>query len=102
MSSLEDSPPRILVISSWTILTICWPGLRLSSTSVPTDRSLTRWMKSRATLKLTSASSRARRTSRRPSSTSFSVRRPLLVKRLKTPFSFSESASNISCSLRIL
>ena len=42
----------------------------------------------------TSASSRARRTSRMPSRTSASVRRPLPRRRLNVAFNFSESPSN--------
>ena len=46
---------------------ICWPGWMLWTTSWPRDLVLTRSMKSRATLKFTSASSNAMRTSRRAS-----------------------------------
>src|SRR5262245_12078863 len=51
------------------ILMICWPGWTLWMTSWPRDLVLTRSMKSRATLKFTSASSRAIRTSRNDSAT---------------------------------
>ena len=40
------------------ILMICWPGWMLWMTSWPIDLALTRSMKSRATLKFTSASSK--------------------------------------------
>ena len=52
------------VSSSWTIFTTCWPGVRLLRTSCPSARSLTDAVKSRATSRFTSASSRARRISR--------------------------------------
>ena len=90
------SPPlRTVVSSSLTIFTTCWPGLRLSMTSLPTALSLTRLTRSLATLKLTSASSMARRTCLSASSTSFSDRRPLPVIRWNIPLSLSVSDSNI-------
>src|SRR6478735_11990126 len=67
---------RSATSSSLTILTTCWPADRLSSTSWPMARSRTRATKSLTTLKLTSASSSARRTSRIAASTSASVTRP--------------------------
>ena len=39
--SLVPAWPIRAVSSSWTILTTCWPGVRLSSTSLPIARSLT-------------------------------------------------------------
>ena len=89
-------PPRTAVSSSLVIFTTCWPGVRLLSTSSPSDRSRILPTKLRATRKFTSASRRAMRTSRRAASTSFSVRRPLLPRPRNTPFSFSDSVSNIS------
>src|SRR5262245_2402019 len=62
--------------SSNTILTIWSAGLTRSSTSWPTACASTRPMKSLVTLKLTSASRKARRTSRRPSRMLSAVRRP--------------------------
>ncbi len=38
------SPPSSVVSSSWKILTICWPGVTLRSTSWPSAFSLTRAM----------------------------------------------------------
>ncbi len=66
--------------SSLTILTTCWPADRLSRTSWPMALSRTRATKSLTTLKLTSASSRARRTSRMAASTSASLIRPRPVR----------------------
>ena len=65
--------------SSWTIFTTAWPAVRLCRTSVPIACSRTRATKSLTTLKLTSASSSARRTSRIAASTSASLIRPLPV-----------------------
>src|SRR5581483_752663 len=73
----------------------CWAGLRLLERSSPTHFSLMREMTPLTTLKLTSASRRASRISRRTSSTSFSPRRPRLRRRLKMVSKRSESASNI-------
>ena len=63
---LRCSPPSSATSSSLTIFTICWPGVSDSSTSLPIARSRMRSTKARATRKLTSASSRATRTSRKP------------------------------------
>ncbi len=71
------SPPIKSVNSSLTILMICCPGERLSNTSAPTARALTVFKKSLTTLKLTSASSKASRTSLIISFTSASVTFPL-------------------------
>ena len=86
--------PRVVINSSLTILITCWAGVRLFITSAPTHRSRTRLMKSLTTLKLTSASSRASRTSRRAASTSASVSRPRLDSWLNTPCSLSDRFSN--------
>ena len=67
--------PMIASSSCWTILTNCCPGERLLETSWPTARSRTRSTKSLTTGKATSASSKARRTSRRVSLMLSSVRR---------------------------
>ena len=77
------SPPSTATSSSWTILTICCPGLTPVSTSAPSARSRTRATKSLTTLKLTSASSRASRISRSDSSRSASVMRALPRRRLR-------------------
>src|SRR5699024_2120346 len=73
------SPPIKFVNSSLTTLITCCPGVKLSITSCPTARSLIRLIKSLTTLKLTSASSKARRTSRVISLTSCSATFPLPV-----------------------
>src|SRR5687767_8152629 len=62
--------------SSCTILTTCWPAVRLPRISAPTARSRIRPTTSLTTLKLTSASSRASRISRAATSTSASLTRP--------------------------
>jgi len=75
-------------------LTTCWPGVRLRITSCPMDRSLTRATKSFTTLKLTSASSKAKRTSRIARSTSASVSLPRFCRLSKTDCSRDPSVSN--------
>ena len=70
------SPIRF-VNSSFTILTTCCPGVRLSITSIPMALSLTVLIKSLTTLKLTSASNKASLTSLIATSTSFSESLPL-------------------------
>src|SRR5262245_53060585 len=57
-------PPRSSTSSVWTTFTTCWAGVSDVKTSCPTAFSFTRSMKARTTLKLTSASSSATRTSR--------------------------------------
>jgi hypothetical protein len=89
------SPPRVAISSSWTALTTCWAGLRAFESSRPTRSSRTRPMKFLTTLKLTSASRRASRISRRTSSTSSSERRPLPRSLVKMPSKRSERASNM-------
>ena len=89
------SPPSSAANSSWKILTICWPGVTLRSTSSPRAFSLTRAMKFLATLKCTSASSRASRTSRRASLTLASLIRPCPRRSLKTSCNLSERRENI-------
>lgn len=73
---LLSSPPISSVSSSFTTLMTCCPGVRLFITSCPTARSLTFFTKSFTTLKLTSASRSAKRTSRIMSLTSCSVTFP--------------------------
>src|SRR4051794_34081589 len=94
-TSLEVSPPSSSVSSSSTILTPCWPGVRLSSTSAPTARSRTAATKSLTTRKLTSASSSARRISRMARSRSASVSFPRERRSSRLDWSFSERDSNI-------
>ena len=76
--SSRAAPPISSVSSSETILTTCWPGLSLPMMSAPSARSLTALVKLLTTLKLTSASSSARRISRIAAlmSSSVSVPRP--------------------------
>src|SRR3989449_312056 len=76
-------PPRSSTSSSWTTLTTCWAGVSDLRTSWPTAFSRTRSTKARTTLKLTSASRRATRTSRRASWMFSSVRRPRPPRRSK-------------------
>src|SRR5262245_6941713 len=77
-------PPRSSTSSSWTTFTTCWAGVSDLSTSWPTALSLTRSTKARTTLKFTSASSRATRTSRSASWILSSDSRPRLPRRSKT------------------
>ena len=89
------SSPRTRINSSLAMpMTVC-AGESERSTSWPTARSRTAATKSLATLKLTSASSRARRTSRIASSTSCSVRRPFLPSRANVSLSRSVKVSNM-------
>ena len=67
--------PKSASSSSRTILTTCWLGVRLLSTAWSIARSRTRSMNALTTLKLTSASSSARRISRSAASTVVSVSR---------------------------
>ena len=93
--SFDCVEPIRAVSSSSTILTICCDGTRLSSTSLPTARSVTFATKSLTTEKFTSASRSAILTARIPSRTSFSVSLPLLLNFLRAADSFSESPENI-------
>src|SRR5262249_21409382 len=71
-------------------------------TSIPTAWLFTLSIKARTTSSATSASSKARRTSRSAASTSASVSAPRRVRRSRIPPSLSESESNIlplSCGL---
>src|SRR5262245_25373392 len=90
--------PRSSVSSSAMILTICWPGWTLWTTSSPMDLVLTRSMKSRATLKFTSASSNASRTSRRASPTLDSEILPRPRRLRKAFWSLLLNESNIRLS----
>ena len=90
-----SSPPSMSTRPSWTILTTCSEGFTARSTASPVALSRALAMKSFTTGRATSASSRARRTSRRASSMSFSDSTPRPVSRSKTPVSRSPKASNI-------
>ena len=80
--------------SSLTILMTCWPGFRPVSTPSPTARSRTLATNSRTTLKLTSASSSARRISRIAAATSSSDSRPRDRRSVRVVFRRSERESN--------
>src|SRR4249919_325498 len=82
------------VSSSWTMRTTSCPGVRLFVTSAPCARSRTRATKSFTTLKLTSASSSARRISRiaREIASSSSLPRPRTS--CSVAWSLSDRASN--------
>src|SRR5918996_5607322 len=83
-------PPSSSISSSCTTFTTCWAGVSDLRTSWPTAFSRTRSTKPRTTLKLTSASSSATRTSRRASWMLSSLSRP------RPP-----SRSKIDCSLAL-
>ena len=89
--------PMSAVNSSRTILTTCWPGVRLRMTSWPSACSRTRCTKSFTTWKLTSASRSASRISRVAVLTSDSVSLPRPRRREKMPSSFAERESNMAC-----
>src|ERR1700756_2653116 len=91
--SSRPEPPISSVSSSETILTTCWPGLSWPMMSEPSARSLTALVKLLTTLKLTSASSSARRISRMAElmSASVSVPRPRTSARVACSFSARES-----------
>src|SRR5699024_6406686 len=93
------SPPIRSVSSSLTTLITCCPGVRLSMTSCPTARSLIRLIKSLTTLKLTSASNNASRTSRAISLTSCSLTFPFAFIFLIVPCKRSVSPSNATDGL---
>ena len=92
--SPAEEPPISLVSSSLTILTTCWPGLSCLLTSTPRQRSFTVAVNCLTTLKLTSASSRARRISRIARLMSSSVSAPRWRTPASVPCSFSDSESN--------
>src|SRR5439155_13551025 len=94
-ASCELPAPMSAVSSSWTIFTTCWPGVRLFATSAPSARSRTRATKSFTTLKLTSASSSARRISRMAREIASSSRRPRPRRSPRAAWSLSDSVSNI-------
>ena len=90
--------PNSASISSRTMRRTCWPGVRLRSTSWSSARSRTRSTNALTTLKLTSASSSARRISRSAVSTVASVRRPSPRIVRKTSCNRPLSASNMAVS----
>ncbi len=94
-ASLELPEPISEVSSSWTIFTTCWPGVRLLTTSWPSARAFTRSTNSFTTLKLTSASSSARRISRIAFEIVSSSRRPFLRRSPSEAWSLSPSVSNM-------
>ena len=96
-STPAASAPSISTSASLTILTTIWPGVTDLTTSWPTACSLTLSMKSRTTSSATSASIRARRTSRMAAETSASESAPRLVSLSNMPPRRSERVSNI-CS----
>src|SRR5262245_35935154 len=98
MVSRWAAPPRSSTSSLCTIFTTCWPGVRLWRTSWPTAFSRTRSTNERTTLKLTSASRRATRTSRSASWMLSSVRRPAPRRRSKIASRRVVRASNIGSS----
>ena len=75
----------------------CWPGLSCLVISIPSARSLTELVNCLTTLKLTSASSSARRISRMALLMSSSVSAPRCRTPASVPWSFSDNESNIGC-----
>ena len=88
-------PAKSASSSSRTIFTTCCAGDRLRSTAWSIARSRTRSMNALTTLKLTSASSSARRISRSTSSTCDSVRRTSPLRAVKAFWIRELSESNI-------
>src|SRR5438552_17118661 len=88
-------PPSSSTSSSWTTFTTCWAGVSDLRTSWPIAFSRTRSTKPRTTLKLTSASSRATRTSRSASWMLSSVSRPWPPRRSKIACSLVLRESNM-------
>ena len=98
-SRSPGAPASIETISSWTILTTCWPGVTDFVTACPVAFSCTAPTKSRATGSDTSASKSATRTSRSAVLTSSSPSAPWRVSRSMTPDRRSDRVSNMA-SLR--
>ena len=98
-SPVVESParaaPNSRSSSSRTMATTCWDGVRLSSTSRSVARSRTRSTNALTTLKLTSASSSARRISRSVRSTASGVSRTSRRNAPKTSCKREPSAWNI-------
>ena len=95
------SPPSVSTSASWTILTTIWPGVTDLTTAAPTALVRVRSMNERTTSSATSASSRARRTSRIAALTSSSERAPRPVSLSNMPESFSERLSNMGSLLKV-
>src|SRR4029077_10554108 len=93
--SLAVSLPRVSTSSSRTILMTCSPGESAVSTSCPTALAWMRSMRSLTTLKLTSASSSARRICFIASAMFSSVRTACPRRDLEARWSFSWRFSNI-------
>jgi len=94
--SPAEAPPISSVSCSPTILITCWPGFNPPTTSAPRQRSFSSEVNWRTTLKLTSASSSARRISRIAASMSCSVSVPRLRTSASVSCSLSASESNIA------
>src|SRR5437588_8256247 len=95
-------PPSISINSSLTIVRTCCAREKLPRTSAPIAFSLTRSTNWRTTLRLTSASNNASRTSRIASLTSASVSLPLPLKLVKTPSRRFDKLSNIAIIAYVL
>ena len=97
---VADNPPgaspNSASISSRTMRTTCWAGVRLRSTSSPTAFARTRSTNALTTRKLTSASSSASRISRSAASTDASVSRASPRSDLKTSCRRVLSDSNMT------
>src|ERR1051325_9909026 len=92
----SSDAPSMRAISSRTNFTTCWPGLTVFRATPATARSRTRSTNPCVTSKLTSASSRWRRISRRASVTSCCDSTPRPVTRFRTAASCDARAVNIS------
>ncbi|MNE22094.1 hypothetical protein D3C80_1152830 [compost metagenome] len=99
LASFAWLPPISSVSSLLTMSMMTMPGVKLSITSLPTDFSFTLDTKSLTTLKLTSASRSARRTSRMASFTSSSDTFPLPRSLLNTFCNLPVKPSNAICGL---
>ena len=94
------SEPSMATSSSCTILTTIWPGVTDLTTFWPTALAFTLSVNSRTTSSATSASSRARRTSRMASDTSLSVSDPRRVSLSRMPDRRSDRDSNMCAPTR--
>src|SRR6266550_4650885 len=95
------APPSMSTIASWTIFTTCCAPVIDSRTRSPTARSRTVAMSWRTTLRFTSASRRATRTSRSASSRSASLTRGRPRSRSNVFVRRSESCSNTTHDSRV-
>src|SRR5579875_1796418 len=93
---LPSVPPSTSMSSSLTIESTCCAGERLPMTSAPMAFCFTRSTNWRATRRFTSASIKARRTSRRATLTSSSVNLPCPLKLVKIPSRRFDKLSNIA------